>query len=253
MKVIGIVGGMGPHAGVDLHRKILEQTVAGADQEHLPVIHGSFAHLIGDRTAWLLTGQGTSPAEGIFQTVAALTRAGAEIIGMPCNTAHASPILDRVQEKMAQQNLKPHFLHMPREVIAELRRRQAPERAGILATSGTCQTGLYQDLLAAAGFEPLVPQESVQKKVHQAISDRQFGIKAFPDPVTAKARRHLLDAIDHLCQRGAASILLACTELPLALPESEISGIPLIDNTAVLARALVREACPSRLRESGGV
>ena len=67
-------------------------------------------------------------------------------------------------------------------------------------------------------------------------------------PPTERTRNQLLDGIRHLRERGADAVILGCTELPLAIPEPEFEGIPLIDSTDVLARALIRETYPEKLR-----
>ena len=91
-KTIGILGGMGPAATADLFTKIINNTEAGCDQEHLHVIIDSNTN-IPDRTEALIHG-GADPTEQMTQSARRLAEAGAELIVMPCNTAHAAPILD---------------------------------------------------------------------------------------------------------------------------------------------------------------
>ena len=249
MITIGIAGGMGPHAGVDLHHKILENTVAGKDQDYPPIIHVSFSHLVEDRTGWLFSRDKPSPVPGIFHTISTLDRSGATVIGIPCNTAHVPDIFAPVTERMAEEKINARLLHMPHEVAAHLKDQKIQTPIGILATRGTYKTNLYQDILSQNALNPLVPDEDGKVLVDRAIYDPDWGIKAQPAPVSSKARQHLLTVVRSLRDQGARHILLACTELPLALPESNYEDVALIDNTNILARALLRETYPNKLKQ----
>ena len=108
------------------------------------------------------------------------------------------------------------------------------------------ETRLYQDSLERAGLEALHPAPDGCARVQEAISNREYGIKA-RNPVTERARADLLDEARRLAG-NADAIILGCTEIPLALPEKELGGVPLIDATDVLARELVRAFAPEKLR-----
>ena len=103
--LIGIIGGVGPFAGLDLQRKILEQTVAAADQEHLPVISVSWPGPIADRTEYLLGRVPENPAYAILEQLRLLAAAGATVAGIPCNTAHAPAIFDVIRAGVAAEDL----------------------------------------------------------------------------------------------------------------------------------------------------
>lgn len=81
--------------------------------------------------------------------------------------------------------------------------------------------------------------------VHPATYDPGYGIKAFSNPVSARAKDNLSTAIGHLKQEGVSAIVLGCTELSLAFG-AEDAGVRLIDSTSVLARALIRESMATR-------
>ena len=91
--------------------------------------------------------------------------------------------------------------------------------------------------------------EALQRKVHAAIYDRDYGIKA-AGRVTARAAADLQGALDQLRDQGAGAVILGCTELPLAFPGRAYEGLPLIDPSLILARALIRETRPAQLRLS---
>lgn len=249
MNVIGVVGGVGPYAGLDLLKKIFDQTDASRDQEHLPVSLLSYPNIIPDRTQFLLGNVKENPAEAMFEIVRQLEANGAVAAGVPCNTAHAPPIFDLLREKLKAAGSKVKLVHMIEEVAAQLRdakggiRRVAP-----LSTMGTYKLRVYFDALAGAGLEAVDPGPELQAKVHEAIYDLEWGIKAKTSPVTEKARAVISDAVKAMRDAGAQAVILGCTELPLAVPEAVLHGVPLVDPATALARGLIREAAPGRLR-----
>jgi aspartate racemase len=122
-------------------------------------------------------------------------------------------------------------------------------RVGILATSSTIANRLYDYALERIGLEAVRPDAAVQDDiVNPVIFDGEWGIKAQSNPPTDRARQQLLDGILHLAERGAEAVILGCTELPLAVPEPDYQGIPLIDSTRSLARALIQATYPEKLR-----
>ena len=190
---IGIVGGVGPHAGLDLTRKLFDHTRAEADQEHLPVMLYSFPDRIGERPAFLLGKTADNPGEAIGDIMAELARAGATVIGMPCNTAHSPRILDAALEKLNATGRPVRFVHMIDAVVRHVRQRCGEgARVGILSTLATLETRLYQDSLERAGLEALHPAPDGCARVQEAISNREYGIKA-RNPITERARADLLD------------------------------------------------------------
>lgn len=94
-KAIGIVGGVGPMAGIDLAKKVFAHTKANKDQEHIDLYLTSCPALIPDRTDYLLEG-GDDPAPGMQLCFDKLASIGATAIGVSCNTAHSDRILSRV-------------------------------------------------------------------------------------------------------------------------------------------------------------
>lgn len=248
-KIIGIVGGAGPFAGLDLQAKILSQTIASYDQDHLTVISLSQPSQLPDRTAYLLGETAVNPALAIFNQLQTLERAGTAVAAIPCNTAHAPAIFDEVVAKLKAAGSRLQFLHMIRETADHLRQHYPQiRRVGVLSTTGTYRTRIYPDLLTPAGFEVVVPDEVVQETaVHPAIYHPEYGIKA-QGKGTSQAREALLQGIATLRQQGAEAIILGCTEIPLAITEKYIDTLAIVDPTMILARALIREAAPMKLQ-----
>ena len=248
-KIIGIVGGVGPFAGVDLQQKILASTEASADQEFLPALIISDPEQIADRTAFLRGKTAVNPAAALAAQLQLLDKMGATVAGIPCNTAHAPQIFDEMLDICHRNNLSLRCLHMINEVGQTLK-AGFPEvhRVGVLSTIGTYEAGFYPRILAEMGFTAVLPERPLlDNTIHPAIYDPEYGIKACGRDAL-QAREDLLLAVSILVEQGAEAVILGCTELPLVFPEKELDGVPLIDPTAILARALIREIDPSKLR-----
>lgn len=227
-RTIGIIGGMGPAATCDLMQKIITHTLAPNDQSHIRLLVDSNTN-IPDRTAAILHG-GADPVPQLRESARLLAGAGAVALIMPCNTAHY--FYDAVQESVSIP-----VLHMPRETAALLRSRGIT-KAGVLATDGTVQTGVYEKALREAGVEPVYPAPEHQADIMELIYGYvKKGITAKAQLPVEKARA----ALEDLRSRGAQTVLLACTELPIAFESMELSD-GCVDPTLVLACAAIRFA-----------
>jgi aspartate racemase len=231
-KVIGVLGGLGPWATLDLFEKILRLTPAHRDQDHLRVIIDSNAK-IPDRGPAILGG-GEDPTPALVATARNLERAGAEVLVIPCNTAHA--FYDAVAASVSIP-----VLHIMKEVASALRAgRPEVRRAGVLATEATVATRLYHRACEAVGVEVLTPDEPGQEAVTRAI----YAVKAnAAGPADTAA---VAQVARDLIARGAGAVILGCTELPLVLRSGDAS-VPLIDSTLVLAQAAIRAAREAHL------
>ena len=249
--IIGIVGGMGPYAGLDLNRKIFDNTLtSGTDQDHLDVILFSAGKRVPDRTEYLLGREDVNPAGDLFEVLCALEAAGAALAGIACNTAHSERIIAPLKEMIEKAGLKIKLVDMIEETACHIRDRfGSGARAGLLATRGTLATGVYDRLCAEelGRMELVEPSAEIGKLVHRAIYDKEYGIKAFSNPVTDRARADCRTAVGHLAGRGASPVILGCTELPLALPQRCLEGVELVDPTEITARALIALAAPEKL------
>lgn len=241
---------MGPQAGLDLAQKVLRATHATTDQDHIPLLLASIPGDIPDRTEYLLGEVEHNPADPIAAVAERLARAGATVLGVPCNSAHAAPIWEPLTDRLRTTTPAAKLLSLIDETVAHLQATlPAGSRVGVLGTTGSYRLGLYPQALEAAGLEPIMPEQGIQERiVHPAIYDTEYGIKAHPAPVSRIARESVCGALTHLRDRGADAIILGCTELPLAMPEAMFNGIPLIDPGSLLARALVRATYPEKLR-----
>ncbi len=245
---IGIVGGMGPAAGIDLSAKLVSQTLAANDQEHLPFVLFSFPDEIGDRSEYVQGKIKENPGLAIGAVLMKMEQAGAVVAGMACNTAHIPEIYDAVMEVLARNNSRLGVLHMIKEVGKFIRTNYPGKtRAGILGTSGTYFSGLY-DILSENGLEVINVSEGEQEILHSAMYHPGYGIKSLPRGVSAKALDILHGTAGSLKRRGAEVLVFACTELSVLYGEHLLEGLPVVDSNMVLARALIHAFAPEKLR-----
>lgn len=229
-RVVGLLGGMGPAATVDLFARIVQATPARKDQDHLHILIDNNP-AVPDRTAAILRG-GADPLPALLAGLQRLETQGAELLAMPCNTAHH--YLPALQDAAAGR-----FLDMIAETARALRAACGADAVvGILATEGTLACGLYQNACRAAGLEPMTPDAGGVQTVMEAVYGAE-GIKAGGPEAVARAQ--LQQVCADLERRGAQAILLGCTELPLALRAEDLA-LPLIASNQALAEAVVREA-----------
>ncbi len=255
-RTIIIGGGVGPMAGVALHAKIIENTLTGGlDQDHLEVHHYSRSDDIPDRTDFLLGRTRENPAEGMARTFALAARAlGSEgttgVGGIPCNTFHAPAIFGPFLEMAAERAPQIKILDMLEETVGLIRSFvPGARRIGILSTTGTRASLVFDMVLGQHGMEAVHIPRNDQDSLHDVIYNREWGLKAL-NPPTERAHDALLAFTRFLVSEGSHAIVLACTEIPLALTGLQYRGVPLVDPMIALARGLVREAAPEQLKPS---
>lgn len=223
-KVVGIMGGMGPEATVDLFRKILAATPAKTDQEHLHIIIDCNSK-IPSRPAALLEG-GPDPTPLLQSTARNLERAGADVLVVACNTAHL--FYDRITAAV-----RIPVLHIVDEAIREAQRRYPGLRSvGVVAGRGAIRLRLYQDRLEAKGIKTVVPSDEDQEMVVSAIYSVKAGDKG------ASVRAKIREVAGRLGRAGAQVVFTGCTELPLVLEDGD-AEVPVLDPTQALAEAVV--------------
>lgn len=241
---VGVVGGVGPAATVDFLAKIVRNTPAGRDQEHLKVVVEQNPQ-IPDRTDNLLHA-GADPTIALYSTCKRLEACDADVIAIPCNTAHA--FVERIQPYLSIP-----IVDMLFETVEHIRSRFPDRRRiGLLATSGTVGSRVYHDAAARNGLELLVPDDESQRLVTAAIYGPR-GVKA--GFTNGPCREELLSALEALVERGAEVIILGCTELPLLLQQSDdfpVGGrtVAIVDPTDILARKCIDLGKPAAGQES---
>lgn len=248
--MIGIVGGVGPYAGLDLLQKLLDNTLGKCDQDHLDTVLLSLSSGITDRTEYLVGKEKENPAYAIAEVLLKLEKTGAKVAGIPCNTAHAEGIFSIIQDQLHSAGSSIKVLHMINETVSFIA-VNFPDitRVGVLSTTGTYLSGVYNKALKSKNYEVLIPTMEMQETIiHPAMYDPVYGIKAVADPVHPMARENLLKGFSFLKKQGAQAVILGCSEIPIAIPEPKVEDIVTIDPTLVLARALIYRASPGKLK-----
>ncbi len=249
--MIGIVGGVGPYAGIDLLKKVYDNTIANSDQEHLDTVLLSMPSGIKDRTEYIEGRVKENPAEAITKVLLKLESIGATVAGIPCNTAHYSGIFDVVLKRLKENGSPLKLLNMISETVSFIGEKYSGfSKVGVLSTTGAYKSGIYSNKLKSNGYEVIVPTMEMQEElIHPAIYDISYGIKAFSNPVKEQAINNLIKGILYLKSKGAEAVILGCTEIPLALPQKEVEGMITIDPTNILARALINNYQSHKLKE----
>ena len=226
-KIIGILGGMGPEATIDLFYKIIKFTPAEKDQDHLRIIIDNNPK-IPDRTAAIL-GKGEDPLPALRETAQNLEKAGADFIIIPCNTAHY--FLPSIQK-----SVKIPILNMIEET-AKKTRGKIPliQKVGLLASTGVYETKIYHQHFKKFNIEVISPEEKDKEKIMKVI----YAVKA--GDLSEEVKKNIISIAQKLIDKGAEAIIAGCTEIPLILKEGDISA-PIIDPTQVLAKAAVQKA-----------
>ena len=222
-KTIGIIGGMGPLATVDLYKKIIDMTRADSDREHIHIIIDNYPQ-IPDRTTAILQGS-EAPVPFILESAERLLTAGAQLLTIPCNTSHS------FYEKICVGTSLP-VLNMLDITAAHLQ-SEGVKSVGVLATDGTKKTGVYDRALSKFGIEVIYPDDEGQKKVmHLIYHEVKAGKPANLEPICT-----LMEGMHAL---GAEKFVLGCTELPIAFCGHMNEDI--IDPTQLLAMEAIKAA-----------
>ncbi len=227
-KRVGILGGMGPAATIRLYEEITSRTPARGDQDHIPLIIDSQPRT-PDRTAALLQG-GEDPLPHLLQAVRRLEAAGADFLAIACNTAHAwyQPIAAAASVPV---------LHLIALTAGAACRAADGGAVGVLATSGTVASGLYQNELSHLGGRPLLTDEKESAEVMRAIYLVKQGGHANLQEATRTMRTQAAGLID----RGARSIILGCTDISVIVRHGDLP-VPVVDSTVVLAERIIAVA-----------
>ncbi|MGB2783825.1 MAG: amino acid racemase [Atribacterota bacterium] len=226
-KIIGILGGMGPEATIDLFYKIIKFTPAEKDQDHLRIIIDNNPK-IPDRTTAIL-GKGEDPLPALQQSACNLEKAGADFIIIPCNTAHY--FLPRIQESV---NIP--IINMIEETAREVRKRfLLIQKIGLLASMGVYKVKIYNHFFQKFEIEVIFPDKENQEKIMKVI----YAVKA--GDLSNKVKKDILIVSQNLIDKGAEAIIAGCTEIPLILKDGDVL-VPIIDPTQVLASIAVQKA-----------
>ncbi len=234
---------MGPKAGWDLANKISEETSAGTDQEHIETIVVSLPARISDRTGYILGETKINPVSGILDSLELLARCDVDLVAMACNTAHAPEFIETISQNLISRNYAFKLVNMIEATYEYiLENFKEAKRIGILGTNGLVKSDVYGHYFRQVGLEAVYPDSSFQNDLlHPSIYDKSFGIKSSSN-VQEQALENIEKCLKHIIEKNVHCVLLACTELPIAIKDSDVNGVAILDVTRILARELVRQS-----------
>jgi aspartate racemase len=227
-KIIGVLGGMGPAATVDIFQKILAANPCQTDQEQLRIVIDCNSK-IPDRTGHILH-HGLDPVPYLVESARKLEEFGAGLIVIPCNAAHYFHA--KVQEAVNIPVF--HIMKATYDYMSE--KYSSSQKVGLLAATSTVQVGLYQEVFEKKGKKVVIPDHEFQEDVMTVIFDH---VKK--GDTGNEARKLIRNAGLHLVTKGSEVVLAGCTEIPLVLRDGDLP-VPVVDPTEALAVMAVRYA-----------
>ncbi|MGO3408405.1 aspartate/glutamate racemase family protein [Marinomonas sp.] len=227
-KIVGVIGGMGPEATVDLMQRIIDLTPAADDVDHIHVLVDNNPK-IPSRIKALIEGGGEDPVPCLIGMAQGLVKQGADFLVIPCNTAH------HYYPQIAAAVDVPVFNLI--ELTAGHAKAMNPNltKVGLLASSALQIIHLYEPWCAKYGAEVLYPESQKQQQVMALIR----AVKAKRQ--TPEQLQNYQQAAEDLEAQGAECLVLACTELSVIGDQLKTS-LPVYDASELLAHAIVREA-----------
>ena len=222
-KIVGILGGMGPMAGVDIQKKIITNTKAERDQDHIKIIYYNNP-AISDRSDFI-NGTGKSPVADIIEGLRKLEDFGADFLVIACNTSHI--FLPEIKK-----STKKPIISIVDETVSYISKEFKDPKIGILATRGSIKMGLYSSPLRDLGYRIIDIPEDIQMYVDLAIKNA----KGRSD--LSSARRNILKVVEFLTSNRASVIVMGCTEIPLIMP-AKIEEVCLVDPNEIISLSII--------------
>lgn len=227
-QTVGILGGMGPEATVDLQRRVIKLTPAQADEDHIRMVIDCDPS-VPSRIKAIIEGTGPSPAPALITMARGLVQQGADFLAIPCNTAH------HYIDEIAAASAVPVINMLDNTALRIQQAAPNARRVGLLASSAIQITSLYDSAFSDHDKTLAFPETSSQARLMQLI----MMIKG-KGPGVSNAE--LLDCAHALIARGAECLLVACTELSLVADTLAQLPVPVFDSADLLAREIVARA-----------
>jgi aspartate racemase len=225
-KIVGILGGMGPEATVDLMQRIIRLTPALDDADHIRCIVDNNPK-VPSRIKAIIEGDGEDPGPCMADMGRRLETWGADFLAIACNTAHY--YYDAVQQAVSIPVI--NLIDLVADHVNDNFPNQ--RKIGILASPAVSMTGLYTQRFSRLGIEDVWPEPDHQASLLSIIRAIKKGNTG------SNVRDDYKRVCQNLMQRGAEIALIACTEL------SALGGdLPLksLDAAEILAMEIVRVA-----------
>jgi aspartate racemase len=226
MKKLGVLGGMGPAASAEFIVRLIQQTPAIKDQDHIPFVLWNNPQ-IPDRSTSMRNGD-DDPLPHLVEGIKALKHSGCGLIVIPCNTAHFW-----YHELI---KLEVPIIHIVDSVADALRDVNVTNATiGVIGTQATVEFGLYQYMLNKSGWNCITPtKEEMDTLVQPAIDLIKAGN-------IQQSQSMLVNVMQNLIDRGAKAIVLGCTEIPLAIKITTLESVPIVNSTDSLVKSVIKQ------------
>ncbi len=225
--IVGILGGMGPDATVDLFAKVLKCDPAERDQDHLRIIIDCNSK-IPDRNDAILNG-GPDPGQALASSARLLESSGASLILIPCNAAH-------LWHEKVQEAVSIPVLHIMRASHRHaVKKIPGLKRVGLIGSMVMYSSKIYNKPYEHSGIEVIFPSQADCDLAMRLIREVKKG------NLGPLVRSDMAAISERLAARGAQGIIAGCTEIPLVLDDRDIS-VPVVDSTLALAQEAVDAA-----------
>lgn len=225
-KTLGILGGVGPLATVYFADLIVKMTPADCDQDHIRTIVSNNPK-IPDRTDYILDNTKPNPLPVMIKDAKMLESLGCDYIAIPCNTAHF--FFDEIQKNISVEliNIVEETVKFASDNVPNL------QKLGILATSGTLHSRVYEHVCERFGIECCIPTDSETDRLMHIIYNE---VKAGKP----SSHKELFSIIDSMKERGCDAVVLGCTELSAIYYELGTQRVDIVDSMTSLAAACVK-------------
>ena len=227
MKTIGLIGGTTWLSTIDYYRTINQEVNRQLGDLHsakllLYSIDFEEFKTLADADDWPKL---TRWFAGIAQQ---LQTAGADAIVLCANTLH---LMVPVLENLVQIPI----VHVADATAGELR-AQNIRKTALLGTKFTMDATFFKDKLSQQGIELMIPDAGERQFIHQTIFDElDRGL------LLRETKVRYLDIIQNLVAKGAESVILGCTEIPLLIKPEDCT-VPVFDTMLIHAKAAARFA-----------
>jgi len=224
-KTIGVLGGMGPEASSMLYARMIKYTQreygAEQDTDYPPMFIYSLP-LIGFNETGIVDEE--LVLSQLIDGVVKLETSGADLIIIACNTVHL--FYDEMQEAVDVPIF--NIIEKTKNRVADL----GYQKVGLMASESTSNLNLYQQEFAGSGITVISPCATQQEKLNRVIKNVMGGNQGADD------RSVLMDIAKNYHSRGAEAVVMGCTEIPLAINQSD-TRIKLFDTIEIIIQCAV--------------
>lgn len=211
MYKLGVIGGMGPLATVKFYDKVVLNTDAHNDNEHIDLVVLNHSTM-PDRTRCIIEKKDLEFLNVIKKDLEILDNIGVDVVAIPCNTSHYF-----YDEFSKYTNLK--IINMIEETILEIKRRGVKQVA-VFGTIGTLNSKVYDKYAQRYGIE--VKELSAEDK--NSVMDIIYKIKE----TNNLENKEFIEILNKYCDKDTIGII-ACTELSLLDICKSINTIDALD------------------------